>query len=83
MSSVAEIATAMRELLTTTAERLARETGFVRRRSKMGGAAFARTTVLGWQKHPAVRLSQLVQMAAAVGHPLSPQGLDEGLLNAA
>jgi len=77
MQSVTEIAETMKGLLTSTAERLARETGFVQRQSKLGGAAFAQATVLGWQQHPDARLSQLAQAAAAAGVPLSPQGLDQ------
>jgi len=77
MQSVTEIAETMKALLTSTAERLARETGFVARQSKLGGAAFAQATVLGWQQHPDARLSQLAQAAAAAGVALSPQGLDQ------
>jgi hypothetical protein len=67
----------MKALLTETAARLGRETGFVRRRSKLDGAAFARACVLGWQQHPDARLSQLAQTAACLGVPISPQGLDQ------
>jgi hypothetical protein len=77
MASVVEIATAMKTLLTETAARLGRETGFVRRRSKLDGAAFARTCVLGWEQHPDARLSQLAQTAAGLGVPIRPQGLDQ------
>jgi hypothetical protein len=77
MASVPEIAEAMDTLLTETAARLGREKGFVRRRSKLDGAAFARACVLGWQEHPDARLSQLAQVAASLGIPLSPQGLDQ------
>ena len=77
MASVTEIAGAMKTLLTETAERLARERQFVRRRSKLDGAAFARTCVLGWQEHPDARLSQLSQTAASLGIGISPQGLDQ------
>jgi hypothetical protein len=77
VTSVAEIAQAMKALLTETATRLGRETGFVRRRSKLDGAGFARAAVLGWGQQPQARLSQLAQMAAAAGVPISPQGLDQ------
>jgi hypothetical protein len=77
MASVAEIASAMKSLLTETATRLGRELRFVRRASKLDGAAFARICVLGWQEHPDARLSQLAQTAASLGVRISPQGLDQ------
>jgi hypothetical protein len=83
MTGVTEIAPAMKALLTTTAERLGRETGFVQRQSKLGGAAFAQATVLGWQQHPTATLSQLAQTATAAGTPISPQGLDQRFPEAA
>lgn len=77
MESIGEIASAMTALLTTTAARLGRELGFVQRRSKLDGAGFAQICVLGWQQHPNARLSQLAGMAAQLGVPISPQGLDQ------
>jgi hypothetical protein len=77
VTSVPEIAQAMKALLTETAARLGRESGFVRRRSKLGGAAFAQACVLGWARHPDARLSQLAATAAAVGVAISPQGLEQ------
>jgi hypothetical protein len=77
MASVPEIAEAMKTLLGETAARLGREQRFVRRASKLGGAAFARTCVLGWQEHPDARLSQLAQVAASLGVRISPQALDQ------
>jgi DDE family transposase len=75
--SVTEIASAMQGLLTETARRLGRETQFVERASKLDGASFAQTCVLGWSEHPDASLSQLSQTAASVGVAISPQGLDQ------
>ncbi len=77
MASVAGVARAMRTLLRETADRLAEQTGFVRRRSKLTGAVFARSAVLGWRQQPAASLGQLTQTTAALGVELSPQGLDQ------
>src|SRR5438132_3021788 len=77
MASVPEIAQAMKTLLTETAARLGRSTGFVQRQSKLAGANFARTVVLGWEQHPAATLDQLAQTAATLGISVSPQGIDE------
>ncbi len=77
MAGVAEVARAMRTLLTDSADRLAEQTGFVQRRSKPTGAVFARSVVLGGLQQPAASLGQLAQTAAALGVALSPQGLDQ------
>lgn len=77
MSSVTEIACAMKSLLTETARRLGRESRFVERRSKLDGAAFAQTCVLGWSEHPTASLSQLSQVAASAEVVITPQGLDQ------
>jgi len=52
MVGVAEIGTTMKSLLTTVATTAARETGFVQRASKVTGALFVQTTVLGWLNNP-------------------------------
>ncbi len=75
MASVPEIAQAMENVLTTTAEAAARPSGFVQRESKLTGPVFAKTTVLGWLKKPDARLSDLTQVAAALGVNIKPQGL--------
>lgn len=77
MTSVAEIAQAMKGLLTETASRLGRETGFVQRQSKLDGAGFARTTVLGWLQHPEATLSALAQTTTTLGIPVSSQAVDQ------
>jgi len=67
----------MKTLLTETAARLGRSTGFVQRQSKMMGAEFARIVVLGWEKHPDATLDELVQSATTLGIDVSAQGIDE------
>jgi hypothetical protein len=83
MTSIADLAATVRTLLTTTAERMARETGFVQRRSKLTGAAFVQTLVLGWLSAPGGTLDDLTQTAATVGVDITPQGLDQRFTAAA
>jgi hypothetical protein len=77
MRSVTAIADGLKKLMGETARQLGREIGFVRRQSKLDGAAFAQLTVLGWQEHPDASLPQLAQTAAQVGVKVSPQGINE------
>ncbi len=52
MTTVPQLADAVQTLLTTTAETMARATGFVQRRSKLGGAAFVQALVVAWMANP-------------------------------
>ena len=63
MWTVTPLTTTVQTLLTTTADELARETGFVRRSSKLRGAHFVQALVLGWLNTPNATVQQLAQMA--------------------
>ena len=71
------VSTTLQTLLTTTANTLARETGFVQRASKLTGAAFVQMLLFGWLNNPQATLQQLAQMAGTVGVSISPQGLEQ------
>ena len=83
MHSVTQISRALQMLLTTTANDLAHETGFVRRASKLTGARFVQALVFGWLDAPQATVQQLAQMAGTVGVAISPQGLDQRFTPAA
>lgn len=77
MITVPQLALTLQTLFTTTAEPLARQTGFVRRASKLSGAVFAQTVVFTWLADPDATLESMAQTAAGLGTPISPQGLDQ------
>ena len=79
MTTVPHLAQTLQTLFTTTADTLARATGFVQRQSKLTGAAFAQALVFGWLANPQASLGELAQAAAAAGVAISPQGLDQRL----
>jgi hypothetical protein len=79
MSSLTQVATALRTILVTLPAMRERESGYCQRRSKFTGAAFVQTTVLGWLAHPAASLHELTSVAADVGVAITPQGLDQRL----
>jgi hypothetical protein len=64
-------------LLETKAHTLSRESGFVQRRSKMTGACFVQTLVLGWLDNPQASLNQLVQVSRELGVTISVPGLQQ------
>lgn len=75
MSSVAQLAHTMQTLLTTTADDLARSSGFLHRRRKLTGACFAQALVLGWLTNAHASLGQLAQTAGTLGTPVSRQAV--------
>ena len=65
----------VRRLLTTQAEEIAHETGFVQRRSPITGAAFVRALVLGWLHQPQASYTDLQQALSLQGIEVSPQAV--------
>jgi Transposase DDE domain len=83
MLTIPQIATTMQTLLTTTADTLARTSGFVQRASKLTGAVFSQTLVFGFLDHPQASRDALAQTAALLGVAITPQGLDQRMDQAA
>jgi hypothetical protein len=75
MTTIPQLVQVLQELLTSIADQIAHETGFVRRESKLGGAEFSQTLVFGWLANPDATLSELVQAAATLGVLITEQGL--------
>jgi hypothetical protein len=67
----------MRKGLDEVAQKAGKESGFVQRASKMGGAEFVQTLTFGWLSNPQATLEELAQTAATVGVKISAQGLDQ------
>jgi Transposase DDE domain len=67
----------MQTVLTTVADRAGRDTDFILRETKLRGSTFTQTLVFGWLADADATLEALAQTAAAVGVPISPQGLDQ------
>jgi hypothetical protein len=83
MTTIPQVARAMRAIVTTTADDAAPTTPFVQRQSRLGGATFSQTLVLGFLATPQASLEALAQTAAAVGVAITPQALDQRLTQAA
>jgi len=83
MNIVARVAGAMQAVLTDTAEKLARSTGFIQRQGKLTGPTFVQGLVFGWMHNPKATLEELSQALAAVGVEISGQGLDQRFTAAA
>jgi len=82
-TTIPQVARAMREVLTTTADAAAKATQFVHRTSPLGGATFSQTLVFGFLGNPQASLEELAQTAATLGVPITPQALDQRFTPAA
>jgi len=77
MPIIDQVADAMQDVLITIAQRLARETGFVQRESKLSGAAFVQTLVFTYLADPDATLDALTQTAAALEVDITSSGLTQ------
>jgi hypothetical protein len=77
MDTLTHLAECMQTLFTTTADTLAKATGFVKRASKCNGSHFARMLVLGFLAKPDSTLHELCQTGLRGDLEISPQGLDQ------
>jgi hypothetical protein len=78
MSSIAQVADALKRVLTTRAKELERETGFVERSTaQLDGPTFSQTIVFGWMDTPEASYPQLRHVAASLGVPVSSQAVEQ------
>jgi len=77
MPRVSQIAEGMQTVLTTIANALGREIGFIQRFRKLNGSVYAQTLVLGWLGNPSATLEELCQTAACLGIEITPQSMDD------
>jgi hypothetical protein len=83
MATVPQVARALQTVLTTTADALARSSGFIQRQRKLTGASFVQGLVLGWLAHPLATYDQLAQAVTRAGTPITAQGLEQRFTPAA
>src|SRR5215813_7168446 len=79
MTTIPQVARAMREILTTTAAEAGRATRLVQRTSPLNGATFSQTLVFGLLGNPQATLEALTHTAAALGVEIPPQALEQRL----
>lgn len=79
LNTITEVAESIQDLLTTTADDLARRTGFIKRQRTLTGSHFAQTIVFAMMGHRQPTQGQRLKHAANVGLDLSRQGLEKRL----
>src|SRR5437773_9098553 len=78
MSSISQVADALKRVLTTHAKERERETGFVERSTaQLDGPTFVHTTVFGWMDNAEASYGQLRHVAASLGVSVSSQAVEQ------
>jgi hypothetical protein len=77
MTTVAQVAHSLQNVLISTANVAARRSGFIRRQRQLTGATFVQGLVFGWMAHPAATYDHLAQAVTRAGSRISPQGLEQ------
>jgi len=77
MTTIPELSHTLQTLFTTTANEIAKKTGFIRRERTVTGAGFAQTVVFGKLAQPEGTRKELQHSATQAGMAISVQGLDQ------
>ena len=77
MKKVTQVAKSMQKVLKEEAIQAGWVSGLVERKSKLSADKFVQTLVFGWLANKEASLSELTQMASALGVKISAQGLDK------
>lgn len=73
--NVNELAACLQKKMGATADRLARETGFIKRQRKVSGANFVQTLIFGWLRCPQASLTELASSGPMRHLEIRAQGL--------
>lgn len=76
-ATIPQVSRKMQSILFQTANKVAAESGMIKRQRKVNGANLCQTLVLGWLENPDATLAELCATGAATGLEISPQGLDQ------
>lgn len=77
MTKINDLSTTLQTLFTTTANDLAKKTGFIKRQRKLTGAAFSQALVLGGLAKPSATRKQQKDDLACAGVEMSEQALEQ------
>src|SRR5260370_99805 len=77
MTSIPQVAEAIRRILTEEADQLAREVGFIQRERVLSGADFVQTLLLGWLQEPEIAYDGLPQVLGRRDVSITASGLSQ------
>lgn len=77
MTTITQLQPVLQTLFTTTANTVARETGFIQRQRQLTGAHFVQATVFGWLQHATATRQQLYQSLCLTGASMTAQAFEQ------
>src|SRR6185295_17416859 len=77
MTTITQFQSVIQTLFSTTADRIAKDCGFVQRQRKIRGSQFLQATVFGFLAHPTATRQQLHQVLGQTGVRMSAQGFEQ------
>jgi len=77
MTTILQLQPVLQTLFTTTANQIARQTGFIQRQRKLTGAHFLQATVFGWLHHAQATRHQLYESLCLTGATLTAQAFEQ------
>ncbi len=83
MTNINDLSTTLQILFTSTANDLAKKTGFIKRQRKLTGAAFAQSLILGGLAKPEATRKEQQQNLSCAGVQMSEQGLEQRFTDSA
>jgi hypothetical protein len=83
MIKTAQMGQALQQVFGEIADKVAGETQFVQRKSKLTGSKFMQAWVLGFLQHPKGSLNMLCQVVADIGVEITKQGMQKRLSSSA
>lgn len=79
MATITQVAETLQKVLGEQMERLARESGFIKRKVTVTGSGFVQALVMAFQAEHSASYSEISQSASSLGMPLSAQGMEQRL----
>lgn len=77
MNTLSQVPEKMQQILTTTADDAALNTGFVKRNRKLTGSQFVQTLVFTWLENPDATYTQLTHTTGSLGTPITRQAIEQ------
>ena len=79
MATITQVAETIQKVFGEQIERVARESGFIKRKVTVTGSGFVQALVMAFQAKRSASYSEISQSASSLGMPMSAQGMEQRL----
>jgi DDE family transposase len=79
MATITQVAETLQKVFGERMERLARESGFIKRKVTVTGSGYVQALVMAFQGKRSASYSEISQSASSLGMPMSAQGMEQRL----